>query len=59
MIYFLINVYSVYSAMAKSYKKQLSNYLKIAEASVVLLVFNDVICDVRGYTVTVSCRLSK
>jgi hypothetical protein len=45
--------------MAKSYKKQLSNYLKIAEASVVLLVFNDVICDVRAYTVTVSCRLSK
>ena len=45
--------------MAKSSKKQLSNYLKIAEASVVLLVFNDVICDVRGYAVTVSCRLSK
>jgi len=34
--------------------KQLPNCPKIAETSVVLIVFNGVICDVSAYTVTVS-----
>jgi hypothetical protein len=49
-------VYCFYSAISKS-PKHLSNCLKIIETSVVLIVFNGVICDVRTYTVTVSfCR---
>ena len=51
-----MTVYCVYSAISKS-PKQLPNFLKIAETSVVLIVFNGVVCDVRAYTVTVSfCR---
>ena len=46
-------VYCFYSAISKS-PKHLSNCLKIIETSVVLIVFNGVICDVRTYTVTVS-----
>ena len=38
--------------------KQLSNYQKIAETSVALIIFNGVICDVGAYTVTVSFRCS-
>jgi hypothetical protein len=46
----------VYPAISKS-PKQLPNFLKIAETSVVLIVFNCVVCDVSAYTVVVSfCR---
>ena len=38
-------VYCVYTAISKS-PQQLSNCLKISETSAVLIVFNDVICDV-------------
>ena len=49
-------VYCVYPAISKS-PKQLPNFLKIAETSVVLIVFNCVVCDVSAYTVVVSfCR---
>ena len=34
--------------------KQLPNFLKMAETSVVLHVFNGVLCGVSTYTVTVS-----
>ena len=45
-----------YPAISKS-PKQLPNYLKITETSVVLIVFNCVSYDVSTYTVTVSfCR---
>ena len=38
-------------------QKQLPNCLKITDTSIVIIVFNDVICDVSTYTVTVSfCR---
>ena len=48
-------LYCVYPAIPKSPK--LPNCLKITETSVVLIVFNAVICDVSAYTVTVSfCR---
>ena len=46
-------VYCIYSALSKS-SKQLQNCMKIAETIIVLIVFNDVICDVSTYTVTVS-----
>ena len=49
-------VYCVYPAISKS-PKQLPNCLKRAEISVVLIVFNGVLCDVSAYTVTISfCR---
>ena len=42
--------------MSKS-PKQLPNYLKIAETSVIIIIFNYVFCEVHAYTVTVSdCR---
>ena len=40
--------------IAKS-PKQVPNCLKIAETSVII-VFNGVLCDVRTYTVAVSCH---
>jgi hypothetical protein len=43
----------VYPTMSKS-TKQVLNHLKIAEESVVIIVFNHVICEVHPYTVTVS-----
>ena len=46
-------VYCVYPAISKG-SKQLPNCLKIAETSVVLNVFKDVICNVSAYTVTIS-----
>ena len=46
-------VYCVYSAISKI-PKQLPNFLKIIEASVVLIVFIGVICDVSDYAVIVS-----
>ena len=46
-------VYCVYLAISKSLK-QLPNCLKIAETSVVLIVFNAVICDVSAYTAIIS-----
>ena len=49
-------IYCVYPAISKS-PKQLLSFLKIAETSVVLIVFNGVVCDVSAYTVIVSfCR---
>ena len=45
-------VYCIYFSLSKS-PKQLQNCLKIAETIIVLIVFNDVICDVSAYTVTV------
>ena len=47
----------VYPAISKR-PKQLPNCLKIAETSVVLIVFNGAICDVSTYTVTISFCLS-
>jgi len=44
------------STISKS-PQQLLKCLKIAETSVILIVFNGVICDVRVYTVTVSVAL--
>jgi hypothetical protein len=38
----------------ESSKTKLPNCLKITETSVVLIVFNCVICDISSYTVTVS-----
>ena len=46
-------VYCVYPAMIKNPKQQL-NYLKMAETSVILIVFNGVLCEVGTSTVTVS-----
>jgi hypothetical protein len=64
IIYFpTIYVYCIYRGMSKA-PKQLSNCLKRAEASVVLLFFNCVLYEVRAYklisinTVTVSYRRS-
>ena len=49
-------LYCVYPAISKS-PKHLSNSLKITKASVIVIVFNGVICDVSTSTVTVSfCR---
>jgi len=49
-------VYCVYPAISKS-PKQPPNCLKIAETSVVLVIFIGVICDVSAYTVAISsCR---
>ena len=49
-------VYCVNPAISKR-PKHLLNCLKIAETSVVLIVFNGVICDVNTYTAMVSfCR---
>ena len=45
--------YCVYPAILKS-PKQLPNSLKMAETSVVLIVFIGVICDVSAFIVTVS-----
>ena len=45
-------IYCVYLAISKS-PKQLTNCLKISETSVILIVFNGVICDVSAYTVTI------
>ena len=50
-------VYCVYPAMSKS-PKQLPNCLKITETNFVIIVFNDVLCEVCTYTVTVSYRHS-
>ena len=48
--------YCVYPVMSKS-PKQLPNCMEIAGKSVVVIVFSYVLCDVRGYTVTVFyCR---
>ena len=44
----------VYPAISKS-PKLLPNCLKIAETSVVLIIFNGAICDISTYTGTVSC----
>jgi len=46
-------IYCVYPAILKD-PTQLLNCLKIAATSVVLIVFNGVICDVSAYTVSVS-----
>jgi hypothetical protein len=44
--------------MSKS-QIQLPHYLqKRAEISVTLMVFDDILCDIRAYTVTVSYRRS-
>jgi len=43
-----VYVYYVYPVISKS-PKQLSNCLKIAETSIVLVAFNCVICDVSTY----------
>jgi hypothetical protein len=50
-------LYCVDPAMSKS-PKQLPDCLKIAETSVVLIVLNDVLCEVCVYTVTVSYHRS-
>ena len=50
-------VYCVYPAISKG-PKQLPNCLKNVETSVVLIVFNDVNCEVSPYTVTVSFCVS-
>jgi len=56
-------VYCIYRGMSKAPKK-LSNCLKRAETSVVLIVFDCVLCEVRAYKlisindVTVSYRRS-
>jgi hypothetical protein len=34
--------------------KQLPNFLKIAETSVILIIYNVVICDISAYTVAIS-----
>ena len=36
--------------------KQVQNCLNIAGTSPVLIVLNSILCEVRTYTVTVSCR---
>ena len=46
-------VYCVYPAMSES-PKQLSDCLKRAEISVVLIVFDGVLCEFYAYTVNVS-----
>ena len=46
-------IYCVCLAISKS-QNQLPNCLKLAETSIVLIGFNDVICDVSAYTVIVS-----
>ena len=46
-------VYCVYPAISKTLK-QLPNYLKIAETSIVIIVFEVVLSDIRAYTVNVS-----
>jgi len=49
IIYFpTIYVYCIYRVMSKS-PKQLSNCLKRAETSVVLIVFDYVLCEVRAF----------
>jgi hypothetical protein len=48
-----LTVYCVYPTISKD-PKQLPNYLKKAETSIVLHVFKGVICDASAYTVTVS-----
>ena len=50
-------VYCVYTAMLKA-PKQLSNCLKRAETRVVLVIFDDVLCKVHTFTVTVPQRCS-
>ena len=50
-------IYCVYPVISKS-PKQLTNCLKIAETSVILIVFNGVICDVSTHTVIISFSLS-
>ena len=47
----------VFSAMSKSLKR-LPNCPKIAETSVILIIFNGVLCEVRAYTLTLSCHHS-
>jgi hypothetical protein len=57
-LYFLeMDVYCVYPAMSKS-PKQLPNCLKRAKTSVVLVVFDGVLCDTCSNIVTVSYRCS-
>jgi hypothetical protein len=46
-------VFCFYPAISER-PKQLPNCMKIAESSIVLIVFNGAICDVSTYTVTVS-----
>ena len=51
-----IHIYCVRPAMSKS-PIQVPNCLKITETSVVIIVFNAGLCEVRAFTVTVSfCR---
>ena len=52
-------IYVVYPAISKC-PKQLSNCLDIAEASVVSIISNGVLCDASAYTVTVCyCRSTR
>jgi hypothetical protein len=51
-------VYCVYPAILKG-PKQLPNCLKKAETSIVLIVFNGVICDVSAYTVSIFIHPSR
>jgi len=50
-------LYCVYPAMSISPRQQ-PNCLKIAETSVVIIVFNGVLCEIRANTDTVSYRHS-
>ena len=53
---YTIYIYCVYPEISKS-SKHLQNCLKIAETSIVVIIFNGVIFDIIDYTVTVSfCR---
>ena len=45
-------IYCVYPEISKS-QKQLPNCLKRAETTIVLIVFNGVLCDLHTYTVTI------
>jgi hypothetical protein len=45
-------IYCVYPEIPKC-QKQLSNCLKRAETTIVLIVFNGVLCDLHAYTVTI------
>ena len=50
-------VYCVYPSMSIS-PKLVPNCLKIVETSVVIIVFNRVLCEVRAYTGTVALQES-
>ena len=59
LILYLSTLYvnCVYPAISKN-SKHLPSCLKIIKTSVVLIIFNGVICDVSAYTVIVSFRCS-